>query len=64
MLYHIRSQQETEAHLCKQMADFNKGLFVKVWAGFDPLKGSMQHYRVVMQKSGVLRGNNKKQYNL
>ena len=30
MLYHTGSQQETEAHLCKQMGDFNKGLFVKV----------------------------------
>ena len=53
MLYHIGSQQETEAHLGKQMGDFNKGLSVKVWAGFRPLKGSMQHYRVVMKKSGV-----------
>ena len=28
MLYHIGSQQETEAHLGKQMGDFNKGLSV------------------------------------
>lgn len=59
MLYHVRSQQETEAHLDKQMGDFNKGTILKVWGGFSPLKGSMQFYRTVMRKSGVLLGNKK-----